>query len=177
MRKELSAGEAMSRPDLKDEKLSRLYDLWAGLRCDRPLPERTAFTPEILKPWLGNLLLIDVGEDGRYRYRLYGSNFVYRFGVEMTKRTIDDLPPEQSAAIRRDYDSVVRTLQPLSRLYTSDFEIVDVNRKVGFQRPETWERLVLPLANKGGETAAMLMVGAYQLPSTGVGPGESPIPF
>ena len=165
----------MSRPDLKDGRLSRLYDLWVEVRGERPLPERTAFTPEILKPWLGNLLLIDVGIDGQYRYRLYGSNFVYRFGVEMTKRTVDDLPPEQSAAIRRDYDAAVRTLTPLSRLYTSDFEILDVNRKVGFQRLETWERLVLPLADKGGERAAMLMVGAYQLPSLESGIGEMPI--
>ncbi len=153
--------------------MSRLYDLWLELRGDRLLPERTVFTPEILKPWLGNLLLIDVGADGRYRYRLYGSNFVYRFGVEMTKRTVDDLPPEQSAAIRGDYDAVVRGFNPLSRLYTNDFEILDVNRKVGLQRMETWERLVLPLANKGGRTVAMLMVGAYQLPSTSAGAGDA----
>ena len=165
----------MSRPDLKDGRLSRLYDLWNGLCAGRSLPERTSFTPEILKPWLGNLLLIDVGAGGQYRYRLYGSNFVYRFGVEMTKRTVDDLPPEQSAAIRGDYDAVVRALQPLSRLYTSDFEILDVNRKVGFQRLETWERLVLPLANKGGDSVAMLMVGAYQLPTPDGGIGETPI--
>lgn len=164
----------MSRPDLKDGRLSRLYDLWAGLRGERPLPERTTFTPEILKPWLGNLLLIDVGADGQYRYRLYGSNFVYRFGVEMTKRTVDDLPPEQSAAIRRDYDAVVRTLVPLSRLYTSDFEILDVNRKAGFRRLETWERLVLPLANKGGDSVAMLMVGAYQLSDPDAESGAAP---
>ncbi len=156
----------MSRPDLKDGRLSRLYDLWSGLCAGRSLPERTSFTPEILKPWLGNLLLIDVAADGQYRYRLYGSNFVYRFGVEMTKRTVDDLPPEQSAAIRRDYDAVVRTFLPLSRIYTSDFEILDINRKVGFKRLETWERLVLPLADKGGDRVAMLMVGAYQLATT-----------
>ncbi len=137
------------------------------------MPDRTEFTPEILKPWLGNLLLIDVGEDGRYRYRLYGSNFVYRFGVEMTKRTIDDLPPDQAAVIRQDYDAVVRTGLPLSRLYTSDFEILDVNRKVGFQRMETWERLVLPLADKGGSVAAMLMVGAYQLTGLDSEPDEA----
>ncbi len=165
----------MCRPDLKDGRLSRLYDCWVEMCRGRPLPERTEFTPEILKPWLGNLLLIDVCGDGHYRYRLYGSNFVYRFGVEMTKRTVDDLPPEQSAAIRQDYDGVVRALRPLSRLYTNDFEILDVNRKVGFKRLETWERLVLPLANKGGDSAAMLMVGAYQLPSTEIGLGEVPI--
>ena len=78
-----------------------------------------------------------------------------------------------AAAIRRDYDAVVRDLTPLSRLYTSDFEILDVNRKIGFQRLETWERLVLPLANKGGDSVAMLMVGAYQLPGPGEGPADS----
>ena len=161
----------MSRPDLKDGRLSRLYDLWAEIRGERTLPERTAFTPERLKPWLGNLLLIDVNPDGSYRYRLYGSNFVYRFGVEMTKRTVDDLPPVQSAAIRGDYDAVVRTRLPLSRLYTSDFELLDVNRVLGIRRQETWERLVLPLSDRDGDSVAMLMVGAYQLPGEDDGDG------
>ena len=153
----------MSRPDLKDGRLSRLYDLWAGLRGERPLPERTTFTPEILKPWLGNLMLIDVGADGQYRYRLYGTNFVFRFGVEMTGRTLDDLPPEQSATIRQDYDAVVERAWPLCRRYTSSFDIIDLNRRLDSQRLETWERLVLPLAN-GGRTVAMLMVAAYHIP-------------
>ncbi len=154
---------AMSRPDITDERLSRLYDLWVERRGMRPLPDRGDFDPVRLKPWLGNLALIEVGHDGEYRYRLYGTNFVFRFGVEMTGRTVEDLPPEQSAAIRQDYDAVVESAWPLSRRYTSGFDIIDVHRRLDSQRVETWERLVLPLAN-GDTRVAMLMVAAYYLP-------------
>ena len=153
----------MSRPDFKDARLSQLYDLWTGKCGVRPLPDRTDFPPEVLKPWLGNLALIEVGEQGQYRYRLYGSNFVFRFGVEMTKRSVDDLPPEQSAAIRRDYDAVVAEAKPLARVYTSGFDIIDINRRLDSQRVETWERLVLPLTN-GGSEVRLLMVAAFELP-------------
>ncbi|MEI6985834.1 MAG: PAS domain-containing protein [Rhodospirillaceae bacterium] len=151
----------MSRPETTDARLTRLYDLWQERCGDRALPDRADFPPEVLKPWLGNLILIEIGEDGHYRYRLYGSAFVYRFGVEMTKRSIDDLPPEQSAAIREEYDAVVKSGNPMSRLYTSGFDIFDINRRLGIKRVETWERLVLPLASGGGRVA-MLMVAAYE---------------
>ncbi len=152
----------MTRPDMTDARLSRLYDLWLERRGPRVLPERSDFDPVRLKPWLGNLALIEVGEDREYRYRLYGTNFVFRFGVEMTGRTVEDLPPEQSAAIREDYDAVVDSVRPLSRRYTSRFDIIDLHRRLDSQRLETWERLVLPLAN-GGDAVAMLMVAAYHL--------------
>ncbi len=153
----------MNQPDITDKRLSRLLDFWVEKRGTRPLPERSDFDPVRLKPWLGNLALIEVGDGGQYRYRLYGTNFVFRFGVEMTGRTLDDLPPEQSATIRQDYDAVVERAWPLCRRYTSSFDIIDLNRRLDSQRLETWERLVLPLAN-GGRTVAMLMVAAYHIP-------------
>ncbi len=153
----------MSRPDITHDGLARLYDLWVEKRGSRALPDRHDFGPEPLRPWLGNLVLIDVGEGRQYRYRLYGSNFVFRFGVEMTNRTVDDLPPEQAAAIRRDYDAVVASAEPLCRRYTNGFDIIDIHRRLNAQRVETWERLVLPLSN-GGDGVAMLMIAAYELP-------------
>jgi len=158
----------MSRPETRDARLSQLHDLWIEKCGTRPLPDRVDFPPEALKPWLGNLALIDVGEQGQYRYRLYGSNFVFRFGVEMTKRSVDDLPPQQSAAIRRDYDTVVASGRPLARLYTSGFDVIDINRRLDSQRVETWERLVLPLSN-GGSEVRMLMVAAFELTPAAAG--------
>jgi hypothetical protein len=165
----------MSRPDITDEKLSQLYDLWVERRGTRLVPDRSDFDPVVLKPWLGNLALIEIGEDGQYRYRLYGTNFVFRFGVEMTGRTVEDLPPGQSEAIRRDYDAVVESVRPLSRRYTSGFDIIDLHRRLDSQRVETWERLVLPLAN-GGDTVAMLMVAAYDQ-RIEASPSDSPGPL
>ncbi|CAK0767496.1 PAS domain-containing protein [Azospirillaceae bacterium] len=162
----------MSRPSLVDTRLSGLCDLWEEKRAGRSMPDRADFDPSILKPWLGNLILIDVEPNGVFRYRLYGSVFVSRFGVEMTNRTIDQLAPAECEAIRRDYESVVTTRLPSSRLYTSHFDIIDVNRRLSIQREETWERLVLPLTNgrsggglesAGVESVDLLMVAAYEL--------------
>ena len=154
--------QAMSRLELTDSRLSQLYELWKEKRGERVVPCRADFTPEVLKPWLGNLILIEVCEDGQYRYRLYGSAFVDRFGVEMTKRSVEDLPRDQATAIRRDYDAVVRSKTPTSRVYTDVFDIIDINRRLESQRIETWERLVLPLSVAVNDQVSMLMVAAYE---------------
>jgi hypothetical protein len=99
---------------------------------------------------------------------------VFRFGVEMTNRTVDDLPPEQAAAIRRDYDEVVTSARPLCRRYTSGFDIIDIHRRLDVQRVETWERLVLPLTN-GGDRVAILMIAAYELPAVPEADGLAPL--
>ncbi|MEI8395231.1 MAG: PAS domain-containing protein [Rhodospirillaceae bacterium] len=163
-----------------DSRLSNLLGLWREKCGDSGLPDRTCFTPEVLRSWLGSLALIDVA-DGQYRYRLYGSNFVYRFGIEMTGRVVDDLPREQASAVRRDYDTVVRTRQPLIRLYTGGFDIIDLNRRIGTKRVETWERLVLPLSCSSREVD-MLLVAAYELSAqimdaSGMTSGFGPAPI
>jgi len=154
-------------PDLREPRLRSLFEYWDRKRGSRPMPSRADLDPLEMGPWLGNLLMIDVGEDGSFVYRLYGTKFVESFGVEMTGRPLDELPPEQRDRLRADYETVRETCQPRGRLYTSVFELPHPGRPVSApgardQQVVTWERLVLPLSD-GGERVAILLVGAYRL--------------
>jgi hypothetical protein len=155
-------------PDLRDSRLRSLYEYWERKRGSRPMPSRADLDPLEMGPWLGNLLMIDVGEDGSYVYRLYGTKFVESFGVDMTGRPLDELPAEQRERVRADYETVRASRQPRGRLYTAAFEVPQLGRSAvppggRDQQVVTWERLVLPLSD-GGERVAILLVGAYPLP-------------
>ncbi len=153
----------LPRPPLTDPRLAALYDYWDAKRRGRPMPARADIDPLEMRPWLGNLLLIDVGETGQFLYRLYGTRFVDNFGHDMTGRSVDELPADQQERVRADYEGVCADGQPRARLYTALF---DVPQPGTLQRREpqvvTWERLVLPLSD-GAAHAAMLLVGAYPL--------------
>jgi hypothetical protein len=149
-------------PPLTDPRLLALYGYWLGKCAGRRLPARADLRPEEMRPWLGNLMLIDVSPDGSYQYRLYGTRFVEQFGVEMTGKTIDILAPGQAAAIRSEYDIVRETRAPRSRRYTASFDVFLHGPIDKIELVRTWERLVLPLSRSEPETVAMLLIGAYQ---------------
>lgn len=170
----MSNPSASIRPELTDPRLAALFAYWDGKRAGRAMPTRADIDPIEMQAWLGNLLLIDVTDDGRFVYRLYGTKFVDSFGLDMTGRSVDELPAEQRERVRSDYEAVRASGQPRARLYTALFE----TSSRGLRQPGadaarapqvvTWERLVLPL---GAPSVAMLLVGAYPLadlrPSTG----------
>jgi len=152
------------RPPLTDSRLAALFAYWESKRNGRPMPKRADIDPIEMRQWLGNLLLIDVSEDGKFVYRLYGTRFVDNFGHDMTGRSVDDLPVEQQERVRADYQAVCRSRLPRARLYTASFE---VPQRGPMPRSEaqvvTWERLVLPLSD-AAERVEMLLVAAYPLP-------------
>ena len=151
------------RPDLSDPRLVALYGYWEAKRAGRTMPTRADIDPLEMKAWLGNLLLIDVGGEGRFVYRLYGTGFVNSFGRDMTGRSVDELPPEQQERVRCDYQAVCASHQPRARLYTAAFEVPDLGVSARQQTEVvTWERLVLPLSD-GDLQVTMLLVGAYPL--------------
>jgi hypothetical protein len=151
------------RPDLTDPRLCELYGYWEGKRAGRAMPTRGDIDPLEMRPWLGNLLLIDVTAAGGFVYRLYGTGFVNSFGRDMTGRSVDELPAEQQERVRADYQAVCASHQPRARLYTASFEVQTRGAPPRQQsQVVTWERLVLPLCD-GEARVAMLLVGAYPL--------------
>src|SRR3546814_15192366 len=59
--------------------LRRLYDYWSAGRAGRALPPRAIVDPVAMRPWLGNLSLVEVRHDPlRFRFRLCGSSLVDR---------------------------------------------------------------------------------------------------
>lgn len=149
-------------PQLTLETLQALYAYWAGKRAGRSMPDRADIDPIEMKPWLGNLMLVERRDDGDYIYRLYGSTFVNQFKVDMTGHRVNELPEQQAALLRTEYDAVVHSRMPMSRRYTATFDYTSRDKRSAWQVERSWERLALPLT-AGGEDVRMLLVAAFPL--------------
>jgi hypothetical protein len=147
---------------LTHPKLRSLLDFWRARLTGNYLPSRASIDPIDMKPWLGNLLLIEVSPDEGFRYRLYGSEFVMEFGREMTGQTLEALNPEHRELIEAEYRAACEHRQPMARRYTASFDWLLPSGQCLGKRTVTWERLSLPLA-RDGVTVDMLLVGAYPL--------------
>ncbi|GAA0568571.1 PAS domain-containing protein [Caenispirillum bisanense] len=141
---------------LRHPQLKSLYAFWVS-RCDEDaLPMAEDIEPADLRPWIGNLVVMDVQraeQGGGYAYAYYSSGFASAFG-DKAGRTIDDLPEDQRALIKAEYDRVRSERIPTSRVYTADFA----------DGRQTWERLVLPFFDPDG-AVVKLLVAAYRLPA------------
>ncbi len=133
----------------------RLQDLLACWRQAMARGGELARPVEALAAHADNLLVI--GFDGpRARYGHYGAAFIRHFGTDLSGEVIEMLPAEILPADRRgmlefEYGFVRRTVRPLWRSYTAEFEPGVI---------ETWQRLVLPIGNE------RLIVGAYPVTGT-----------
>lgn len=151
----------ISETDL-DPRLAELLAYWRAKRTDgRRFPARSDIDPLDLRGLLGNINLIDVVRvDGwsvpRFRYRLFGSEFIFYHGGDLTGVWIDEIPNE-----------VYR--EQLSGLYThvvmtGSTPMVSYDYLLESRR-HRFQALILPLANDG-ETVDMILssglsVGVY----------------
>jgi len=140
----------LRHPQLKD-----LYQFWLSLCEGETLPMGADLDPADLRPWIDNLVVLDVSIDGNdFTYAYYGRSFSNAFNADKIGKSIDDLPGDQAEMLKAEYDRVVRERLPTTRVYTADFD----------GEMQTWERLVLPLFDGRGEVEKLL-VSAYQLQS------------
>lgn len=72
------------------EKTEALLALWHVKRGIRAIPSRDDFSVSALRPWLGNLALVDLRGETPH-FRLCGTSLHIRFGGEMTKREVVSL--------------------------------------------------------------------------------------
>ena len=134
-------------------ELGALFRLWDEARRDRPMPSRRDFTPESLRPWLGNLALIDVAYNPlRLLYRLVGVHIVTNLKCDPTGRDFADVvaDPADNPGTRGPYRCLLQG-QPV-------FEIVRPRRRASFCFD--FARLSLPLS-ADGQTINMILAGEY----------------
>ena len=81
-------------------QLATLAGFWLTLSANGLLPWREDFTPRALKPWLGNLALLEPVAEAGYRFRLCGSYLSQRFGSDATGKQLADLPIPLQADLR-----------------------------------------------------------------------------
>ena len=114
------------------------------------MPARRDFDPLEVRFALGYISLIDVHRDPlRFYFRLDGSKQVELFGVECTRRYLDEaMPAEHAAMAQASYSEVVNRGEPRYH-----------RRQIVFhERLMDYEAIILPFSNDG-ERVDLLMTG------------------
>ena len=97
--------------DFSHPNLGAMCAIWRAARGSRRLPSRADFTARLLKPYLRDIVILDVeGERAgrrRYRHRYIGSAIVELIGEE-TGRYLDELvAPDEMPRWSQAFDKVV----------------------------------------------------------------------
>ncbi|WP_428249009.1 PAS domain-containing protein [Ferrovibrio sp.] len=144
------------KPHLLNPPLARLLDDWNVSRTAGRLPGRAEFPPERLRYLLGNIFMLDVetGADGgtEFRYRVFGSNFSFARGFDLTGKQLSEHPdPHAAARAYPAFGEILRRRQPLLGRWSATG-----------QHGETLlaEMMVLPLSDDG-VTVNRLLAGQF----------------
>lgn len=140
----MSNGDLNFGDDPEGERLGAIYAYWDGKRHGRSMPSRVDIDPLELKPFLPQLVLLDVeGDPPRFRYRLVGTEVTQvRRGLsssDPTGKFVDSVTHHQgTSAVLAHYRRVVDERKP--SIETGTYEPSQ-------ERPWTrFSRLVLPLS-------------------------------
>lgn len=130
-----------------DERLVRLLAYWDAKRGMRPMPARRDIDVVDLRYVLGNVLIIEVTAEQRFRFRLHGTVLADRVGHDLTGLFVEDMPnAENRAVVLERCRTLVSTKQPY----------MGTHRRVADWRRYGYEVLWLPLS-ADGDTVDMLL--------------------
>jgi hypothetical protein len=129
--------------------LRRLHGYWDARRGARRFPARADLDPVDFPYILGRVTLVEVHENPRrYRWRLVGTWWRERFGLEGTGMWADEWPfPDQRAAVLRAYDLVVSAGHSL---------VFDRSARLD-DRQLVVETLFLPLSENGTDVSMIVV--------------------
>jgi hypothetical protein len=135
-------------------RMSQFLDLWERKRAGRAVPARYDFAFEELRPWLGELHLLEVLPDD-FRFKVFATGTAERVKREYTGRLISEAAPRelaQEAMIA--YRQAVNLRTPLF----SDRSNVHIEG-----RAFSWNRLILPLGVDGATVDHLFVCIEYLL--------------
>jgi hypothetical protein len=134
-------------------QLAALYEFWGQLRGSRRMPSRRDIDVCTLRPWLGNLGLLSVINDGEdYFVEVHGTNLGVVLGEDLTGQFVKARPYAWVGILVAEYDTVVRTRAPL---FTG-------RRPCVSKRYIAIEKLILPLSANDRDVD-MILYGAYEI--------------
>jgi hypothetical protein len=149
-----AAPESLDPATVGDARLRRLLAYWETCRAERAMPRRADIDPVDFAYLLGNIALVEIQDDPRlYRWRLVGTWWREKFGIEATGMWIDEWPFEkQRAAVRTAYDRVVAARRPsvFARVLYLD------GRRIAS------ETLMLPMSENGTDVS-MIVVALVEI--------------
>ena len=147
-------GLAMGTVELLDAPSAKsvhdVYTYWLTKKGVAIAPPRAAIAPEEMVRWLPWLALLDViGEQPRFRVRLFGTGLVNAYGQEITGKWMDECDLNWvTDKLLEQMTTVVRERKPnvLRARYV----------KVSDRRYLDYERIALPLS-ADGDTINMIL--------------------
>jgi hypothetical protein len=109
------AVSALGASPITDARLCQAHDYWRCKASGRAMPRRSDIDPTEIPKLLPDVMLVDVLPDGRYRYRLIGTENTVAHGMNATGRYLDEvLPgPEYKAHVIALYDESVSSRRAL----------------------------------------------------------------
>jgi hypothetical protein len=147
----VAANEPAPSP-ITDPRLRQTHDYWCRKAAGRTMPRRGDIDPTEIPKLLPDVMLVDVLPQGRYRYRLIGTENAQAHGMNATGRYLDEvLPgPEYKAHVIALYNECVGSRRAL---YSECLFMAP-----GRRAPERHTKvLFMPLA-EDGETVNMVFV-------------------
>jgi hypothetical protein len=135
-------------------RMERFLALWEEKRAGRMVPARYDFAFEELRPWLGELHLIEV-LPADFRFKVFATGTAERVKREYTGRLLSEAQPKEltrEAALA--YRQAVDSRTPLF----SDRSNVHIEG-----RAFSWHRLILPLGADGARVDHLFVCIEYLL--------------
>jgi hypothetical protein len=134
-------------------ELDALQALWNKIRGDRPMPQRSDFDLDLVKQWASHMSIATVTPDGRFQFRLFGTELSRLYGRDLSGCILDDLAPKDLwSVVIMHYREVVRMRKPL-------FAPISIANGRWYNEVS---RLLLPLTDDGdGEGVAFVMAADY----------------
>jgi hypothetical protein len=110
----VAGGQAAASP-FTDPRLEAAYHYWRRKAAGRPMPSRADIDPIEIPKLLPDVMLVDALPDGRYRYRLIGTENARAQGINASGRFLDEvLPgPEYKKHVLGLYDECTKTQRSL----------------------------------------------------------------
>lgn len=139
--------------EIRDNRLRGLFHYWDSKLHGRSMPSRRDLDPLEMRPWLGNLVLVDFPPNlAEYKIRLEGVNVVQFYGSSRTGRGIEAMTSEHERnVVLPQYFSVVQSKTPAY----FEAEFVSSEGVLTYQH-----KLILPLSDDG-ERVNMTLSGIY----------------
>jgi hypothetical protein len=139
-----------------DARIEATYRYWQSKAAGRAMPSRADIDPVEIPGLLPHIMLVDVLEDGGYRYRLIGTEIERAHGVKATGRRADEMirDPDYRKHVLGLYAECLRERRPVfsEGLFLSPTALM----------PERYRKvLFLPLSQDGDRVNMLLLVVTF----------------
>jgi PAS domain S-box-containing protein len=132
-------------------ELNVLHDLWSSMSENGEPPRRSKFNLDNTKRWASRLSIATVVSNGRFQFRLFGTDLARVYGRDLTGCYLDELSPSSLwSVVILHYQTVVETRQPL-------FAPISISNGRWYSEVS---RLIMPLSSDD-QTVAFIMGADY----------------